>query len=223
MVPVTVAATTEGRGMRDRIYDAAIALFAEKGFHGASVRDLAQAVGVEAASLYYHFPSKQDVLLAMFERFMDDMVDMLRAASVGPGTPTERLRDVVRRHVLFHVARAKEAFISHSELRSLTPANRSAIIAKRDLYEWMLRALLEAGVRDGSFEIADVQVTSTAILMMCSGVSDWFTEGGRLSPDAVAERYVDLVMRLVRRGTAPAQGAGADRAGNGVEDHEHSG
>jgi AcrR family transcriptional regulator len=193
----TIAPVAEAQGMRERICRAAIELFAEKGFHGASVRDLAYAVGVEAASLYYHFPSKQDVLLALFNRILDDMLDMLRAATVGPGTPTERLRDVVHRHVLFHIARRKEAFISHSELRSLTPANRTHVVAKRDKYEWMLRALLEAGVREGEFEIADVAVTSTAILMLCSGVSDWFSEGGRLTPDAVAERYVDLVARLV--------------------------
>ena len=197
MTLTTIAPATEAQGMRERIGAAAIELFAEKGFHGASVRDLAYAVGVEAASLYYHFPSKQDVLLALFDRILDDMLDMLRTATVGPGTPTARLRDVARRHVLFHIARRKEAFISHSELRSLTPANRAHVVAKRDLYEWMLRALLEAGVREGEFVIDDVPVASTAILMLCSGVSDWFNGGGRLTPDVVAERYVELVLRLV--------------------------
>ena len=200
--------------MRDRIYDAAVGLFAEKGFHGASVRDLAHAVDVEPASLYYHFPSKQDLLLAVFDRFLDSIIDMMRAASIGPGTHQERLAEIVRRHVLFHVARSREAFISHSELRSLDPENRKRIIAKRDLYERMLRALLEAGVREHEFAIADVPVTSTAILMMCSGVSDWFTPGGRLTPDAVADCYVDLVSRLVTPGpgtTAPGVNAGPPR------------
>ena len=186
-------------GMRQRIYDAAIDLFAEKGFHGTSVRDLAQAVGVEAASLYHHFPSKQDLLRTMFDRFMDDILVMIRAAGVAPGSPSDRLAEVVRRHVLFHVARAREAFISHSELRSLTAVNRKRVIAKRDLYERMLRELLEAGVREGVFDVADIPVTATAILMMCSGVSDWYDPGGRLAAEAVVERHVDLVARLVER------------------------
>ena len=186
-------------GMRQRIYDAAIDLFAEKGFHGTSVRDLAQVVGVEAASLYHHFPSKQDLLRTMFDRFMDDILVMIRAAGVAPGSPSDRLAEVVRRHVLFHVARAREAFISHSELRSLTAVNRKRVIAKRDLYERMLRELLEAGVREGVFDVADIPVTATAILMMCSGVSDWYDPGGRLAAEAVVERHVDLVARLVER------------------------
>lgn len=207
MTPVANVPAAESLGMHDRIYEAAIGLFAEKGFPGTSVRDLAQAVGIEAASLYYHFPSKQDLLREVFDRFMGDILEMLRAASAGPGTPTERLADVVRRHVLFHVARAKEAFISHGELRALTEENRKQMLAKRDLYEWILRELLEAGVREGDFEIADIPVTTKAILMMCSGVSDWYDPGGRLTPEAVAERYVDLVARLVAHAPAPVAGA----------------
>lgn len=204
MTPAALAPTADAGGMRQRIYEAAIELFAEKGFHGTSVRDLAQVVGVEAASLYHHFPSKQDLLRTMFDHFMDNILVMIRAAGAGPGSPAERLAEVVRRHVLFHVARAREAFISHSELRSLTAENRKQVIAKRDRYERMLRELLEAGVREGVFEIADIPVTATAILMMCSGVSDWYDPGGRLTPEAVVERHVDLVARLVARAPVPA-------------------
>lgn len=204
MTPVALTPAADVGGMRQRIYEAAIDLFAEHGFHGTSVRDLAQAVGVEAASLYHHFPSKQDLLRAMFDRFMDDILGMIRAASVGPGSPAERLANVVRRHVLFHIARAREAFISHSELRSLTAQNRKRVIAMRDRYERTLRELLEAGVNEGVFEIADIPVTTTAILMMCSGVSDWYDPGGRLTPGTVVERHVDLVARLVAVAPAPA-------------------
>jgi TetR/AcrR family transcriptional regulator, cholesterol catabolism regulator len=204
MTPAALTPAAESGGMRQRIYEAAIDLFAEKGFHGTSMRDLAAVVGIEAASLYHHFPSKQDLLRAMFDHFMDAILGMIRAASVGPGSPAERLADVVRGHVLFHVARGKEAFISHSELRALTEEEHKRVSAKRDLYEGILRKLLEAGVREGEFEIADIPVTTTAILMMCSGVSDWYDPGGRLTPEAVAERYVELVARLVARPPAPA-------------------
>lgn len=209
MSAVAQLPVAEGPGMRDRIFDAAIDLFAEKGFHGASVRELAQAVGVETASLYYHFPSKQELLREMFDRFMGDILQMLRDASAGPGTPSQRLAEVVRQHVLLHLARAKEACISRSELRALTQENRRQTQAHRDRYERMLRALLEDGVREGEFAIADIPVTSTAILMMCSGASDWYDPGGRLSSEAVAERYVDLVARMVMRAPAPVARATA--------------
>jgi AcrR family transcriptional regulator len=88
------------------------------------VRDLAQAVRIETASLYYHFPSKQEILLDLFDRTMDALVDGLERAAATGSSPEEWLRAAVRFHVLFHVERQDEAFISHSELRSLTAENR---------------------------------------------------------------------------------------------------
>jgi AcrR family transcriptional regulator len=185
--------------MSERILNAAIVLFKARGYHGTPVRELAQAVRIETASLYYHFPSKQEILFALFERIMNALLDGLGGAMASGATPEEQLRSTVRFHVLFHIARQDEAFISHSELRSLSAPNRRHIIAKRDRYERMIRTVLTAGVRAGGFEIPDVRLTSTAILVMCSGVSDWFAGRGRLTADMVADRYADMVIRLVTR------------------------
>ena len=185
-------------GVLERIRSKAIALFKAHGYHGASVRELAQAVRIEAASLYYHFPSKQEILFDLFERTMDDLLSGLAHALASEATPEDKLRAVVRFHVLYHIAHQDEAFISHSELRSLTARNRRRIVVKRDRYERTLRELLAEGVGAGEFRIADVQMTAIGILTMCSGVSDWFTGGGRLSADTVVDRYIEMVMRLVR-------------------------
>lgn len=189
-----------GAGSAERIRRAAITLFRARGYHGTSVRALADTLRIEAASLYYHFPSKQEILFDLFERTMDALYDGLERAIAGGGTPEEQLRAAVHFHVLFHIARQDEAFISHSELRSLSPENHRRVIRKRDRYEKTVRDLLAAGVRRGDFVIADVRLTSIAILMMCSGVSDWFAGRGRLTPAKVADRYADMVIRLVTDG-----------------------
>jgi AcrR family transcriptional regulator len=191
------AASREKISRSERIRTAAIELFKFRGYHGTSIRDLAQAVRIEAASLYYHFSSKQEILLDLFDRTMDALLEGLDHAIASVSTPEEQLRAAVRFHVLFHIARQDEAFLSHSELRSLSGRNLARTVAKRDLYEKKMRALLTAGVRAGRFEIPDVRLTSTAILMMCSGVSDWFTRRGRLTANKVADRYADMVIRLV--------------------------
>ncbi len=183
----------------ERILRAATELFKARGYHGTSMRELAQAVRIEAASLYYHFPSKQEILFGLFNRTMDDLLEGLERALASGSTAEARLRATVRFHVLFHIARQDEAFISHSELRSLSAPNHKRIIAQRDRYERKFRKLLTDGVREGVFQIADVRLTSTAILMMCSGVSDWFAGQGRLSAGTVADRYADMVVRLVIR------------------------
>ena len=189
--------------MSERILNVAIVLFKARGYHGTSVRELAQAVNIEPASLYYHFRSKQEILFALFVRTMDATLEGLGRAVASGATPDAQLRAAVRFHVLFHVARQDEAFISHSELRSLSVSNRSRIVAMRDRYERMIQALLTAGVRAGSFEVTDVRLTSTAILVMCSGVSDWFARRGTLTAAKAADRYADLVIRLVARQAGP--------------------
>ncbi len=107
------------------------------------------------------------------------------------------MRAAVRFHVLFHIERQNEAFISHTEMRALTDANRRRIIAKRDAYEKMFCELLNDGVYSGVFQIADTRLTNIAVLTMCSCVSDWFVEGGRLAPDTVAGQYASMVLRMV--------------------------
>jgi len=191
------AATLHRETASERIRRAAIALFNARGYHGTSIRALARIVRVEAASLYYHFPSKQKILTDIFTRVMDDLLEGLERAMQAGTSAEERLRAVVRFHVLFHAERQAEATISRSELRSQTASNLRRIIARRDRYEAMLRTLLIEGVKSGAFEVRDVPLTATAILTMCSGVSDWFSSDGRLSADAVADAYADMVQQLV--------------------------
>jgi len=188
----------------ERIRKAAIVLFSERGYHGTPVRALATTVNIEAGSLYYHIRSKQQILFDNFERTMDDVLEGLRRAVADATGPEARLRAAVRFHVLFHTSRQSEAFISHAELRALTGQNHRRIVLKRDRYERMFCELLSAGVDAGVFRIADVKLTNIAILTMCSGVADWFSGGGPLTPDQVAEHYETIVLRLV--GYADAAG-----------------
>jgi AcrR family transcriptional regulator len=193
------ASAARGSGAPDRIRKAGIALFKRFGYHGTSVRALADAVNMEAASLYHHFPSKQKLLAELFDRTMDELLEGLQQALATDGGHEQQLRNAVRFHVRYHIDRQDEAFVSHSELRSLSAPSRKRINAKRDRYEHMLRSFLEAGVKAGEFAIHDVPIMTIAILTMCSGVSDWFTPRGRLSADQVADEYAEIVLGLIRR------------------------
>ena len=196
-----VAPTTQERDAlaSDRILKAATTLFCERGYHGTPMRTLARVLRMEAPSLYYRFPSKQEILFAILDRTLDDLQDGLQDAVAPAEGTAERLRAAVRFHVLFHARRRRAAFVSHSELRSLSAANLRRVTAKRDQYEQVFRGLLLAGVRAGSFQVADVKLTAAAILSMCTGVATWFSEGGRLAPEAIADRYVDTILRSVER------------------------
>jgi len=198
----------ERDGAAERILKAAIALFTDRGYHGTPMRSIARAVHLEAASLYHHFSSKQKILFEIFERTMNDVLAGMQQALDSSESIEDRLRAVVRFHVFFHIERQREAFLSHSELRSLTAVNRERILALRDRYERQLRELLAAGVQAGLFEIRDVRLATIAVLMMLSGVSEWFAGTGRLTADAVADAYFDMVLALLRRSGEPESGLG---------------
>jgi AcrR family transcriptional regulator len=181
----------------DRIRQAATMLFKTRGYHGTGVRALAAIVNLEPGSLYHHFPSKQHILFDNVASTVDAFLNGLRKILESEPSPEARLRAAVRFHVFRHIDRQNESFISHAELRSLSATNYRRILVKRDHYERLWRELLSTGVDAGVFQIADVALTTTAILTMCSCVADWFAPGGRLSAEEVTEYYIDVVLRLV--------------------------
>src|SRR2546429_1412745 len=146
-----LVATAPERAASARILRAATALFRARGYHGSSMRTLARGLRMEPASLYYHFPSKQDILFAILDRTLDDLLDGLRHAVTAADDDRARLQAAVRFHVLFHVRRRQEAFLSHSELRSLTPANLTRVLANSAQYKLVVRGLLATDVRSVCF------------------------------------------------------------------------
>jgi AcrR family transcriptional regulator len=154
-------------GVLERIRSKAIALFKAHGYHGASVRELAQAVRIEAASLYYHFPSKQEILFDLFERTMDDLLSGLENALASEATPRgQAARGRALPRAVPHWRTRTKRSSAIASLRSLTPQNRRRIVVKRDRYERTLRELLAEGVGAGEFRIDDVQMTAIGILTM---------------------------------------------------------
>src|SRR6267143_946365 len=110
-----LVATAPERAASARILRAATALFRARGYHGSSMRTLARGLRMEAASLYYHFASKQEILFAILDRTLDDLLHGVGRAVAAADGPEARLRAAVRFHVLFHTDSQHEAFVSHGD------------------------------------------------------------------------------------------------------------
>ena len=130
----------------------AVANFTERGYHGTSMRDIARAADVTVASIYHHFPSKQDILQELMRRTLGDVLAATRTAidAAGPGA-TDRLGALMVAWVVFHTERQAEALIGASELRSLDEAGRVEVVALRDEQEALFREVVDQGVADGEF------------------------------------------------------------------------
>jgi AcrR family transcriptional regulator len=206
--------------MENRIHQilgAAAELFFEKGYHATSTRDIAQKVGIQSASIYHHFESKEAILASLLSRTMDDLLEGAQQALMLHSDPGEQLRDAIRRHVLLHGLRPKEATVADTELRGLKGENLRRIIEKRDQYERIIDNVIEFGERGGAFRVRDRKLTVYAIIEMCNQVGYWFKPRGRLSIDEVADVFAELGLRIVGHGraaTTPAMDVAGLRPGD---------
>ncbi|WP_193044703.1 TetR/AcrR family transcriptional regulator [Mycolicibacterium baixiangningiae] len=193
MPPAKTAAVPD-TSTRSRITAAAVDLWSERGYHGASLRDIARVVGVQMSTLYHYHPSKQSLLVELMSATMDELTEQVTAAVYSARSTREKLLAGVRAHVMYHAERSKEIFITDSELRSLEPLGRELIVGKRDAYSQMFAVLYKQGVADGDFAIKDVPVAMSAMFGMINSVPLWYRPEGRLTLSAIADYIGELVI-----------------------------
>jgi AcrR family transcriptional regulator len=181
----TTAATIRRVGLR---------LIHEHGFEAMSLRQLAAEVGLQPASLYNHFATKQDLLFNLIHDHMRTLLAQSDAALHAVVGPLHRLRAFVANHLLYHMEKKHEVFAANFELRSLEAKNRRVIIALRHDYEARLITLLDDGVAGGMLHLPDTHIAAYAILAMLTGACTWYRPEGRLSKHDVVAMHTALVL-----------------------------
>ncbi|MGW1202603.1 TetR/AcrR family transcriptional regulator [Streptomyces cyaneofuscatus] len=172
------------------ILETALACFVEHGYHGTTIRAVAARAELSVPGLYYHYPSKQALLVALVSHAMDDLWERsTQALEEAGGDVRQRLDVLVECLVLFHAHRRDLAFIASSEIRSLTGEARTTYIGARDRQQRLMDQVVEDGVAEGVFTTAYPREVSRAIVTMCTGVSQWYRAEGEHSPQQLAERY----------------------------------
>ncbi|MDT2006040.1 TetR/AcrR family transcriptional regulator [Rhodococcus opacus] len=202
---MTVEGTQRGSSWREytdqglsKVLAAALAAFVEKGYDGASIREIASRAGLSVPGLYHHYPSKQALLVGLTNVVMRELLDRSRAAVAEAGpTPGERFDAVIESLLRFHMYRREQAFVASRETRSMEPESRQAYIALRDEQQEMLDDIVRHGVAAGLFRTPFPEDASRAVVTMCVAVSTWYREDGPLSPDELVERYLAIARSTV--------------------------
>jgi AcrR family transcriptional regulator len=188
--------------MKDTIRSVAIELFFRKGYFATSISEIAKGSGIQKASIYYHYKSKEELLFSILKATMDDLTHDLKENLSGIEDIEYRLRAAVHGHVRFHLERQKENFIANSELRGLTPDHYRVIVEKRDEYEEIFQGLIRQGKQQGVFADVDVKILSYAILTLCTAGASWFNPGGRLTVDEIADIYENFIVSGLKQDDA---------------------
>src|SRR4051812_43136732 len=149
----------------ERIRVAALELFAERGFHGTGIRDLAERAGLSSASLYHYMGTKEDLLVSIMTESLERLVEA--GGRLSGVDPVNRVTSLVELHVLTHATHRLETRVADDEMRALSPARRGAVVALRDRYEALWQDAIDAGCAAGVFHVREPKVARLALLEMC--------------------------------------------------------
>jgi AcrR family transcriptional regulator len=188
-----------------RILDASTNQFFERGYHGASMKELAEEAGIRSATLYYHFPNKEALLVEIMRTTLEELINVVQSAVSAESDPVAALSTAVTQHIEFHVKRYREVFLCDAELRVLSGENRAEIVTLRDRYEAIFRSTLRDGQAAGALVVPDVDLVTRSLLASCSGVAFWFRPGGAMTVEQVSDAYVTLFLRALQ--ATPDRGA----------------
>jgi AcrR family transcriptional regulator len=187
---------------RDDLTRAAARLFAERGFHGTSMGDLAEALGVQKGSLYSLTTSKQQLL---FETMREGARSFHSGLDAVPedAPAVERIRLALRGHLRVVREQLDVATVFTREWRYLEDAYREEIVAERRRYEERFRALFREGVEAGALR-PDLDIGTTALLVLSAAnwAYTWLTPG--FDTDALADRFTAILVDGVRGYATPA-------------------
>jgi AcrR family transcriptional regulator len=159
------------------------------------VRDIAGRVGVQAASLYAHVQSKEELLYLIVDRVADEFLSAIAPMAGDRGRPAaERLRAALHAHLDVVARNLPTATVYFHDWRSCDPARRDAILRKRDAYEAAWRSIIADGVAAGELAPCDPKFGAVAWLSAANWFHTWYQPDGPLDPGAIADRLADLLL-----------------------------
>jgi AcrR family transcriptional regulator len=185
-------------GTAGRILAAGLLLFARKGYHGTSIRDIGDELELKPANLYAYFKSKEHLLAELVRIGHEEHHTQLRRALIeSPTGPVEQLRSLVRAHVRTHAEYAMLSTVANTEMHVLSADLAEPARVLRTQSEAMFQEVVKRGIEQGAFHPPHPWVTLAAIGGMGMRVAAWYRPGFELSPDEVADVHAELATRML--------------------------
>jgi AcrR family transcriptional regulator len=179
---------------KDVIIEKAARLFREKGFGAASMRDLAEHVGVEAASLYNHIQSKSEILQDICFKVANDFISHLDAVQSSPEAAIKKLERIIRFHIRMMMEQYEFVYISDHEWRHLPEPYLSNFLNQRRTYRRSLSDLIARGIEKGEMKDIDPYVAVLTMLSAISGIESWHRSRKSISPQALETNMVKYLI-----------------------------
>ncbi len=177
---------------KQQIIQKATELFQKQGYSATSMRDLASFIGIEAASLYSHITSKEEILQTICFQMAKDFFESLNAIEIDKGHADDKLRKAIVSHVEVITKDAASSAVFFSEWRHLSEPYLSDFLKMRDEYEGTFIKILNDGNKAGLFKTMDAKFTVLALLSSINWIPAWYNPKGKLSAKEIAENVTDV-------------------------------
>ena len=199
-VPVSSGPSGKDPDKTADIYRAAIRIFREKGYHATSINEIADAVHLTKAGLYYYIKGKQDLLYRIMDNAMNAIEQIVVAQADEERDPVQRLRKVIAGHCSLITREGNGALaILVNELEGLPEAQRIEIETRQKAYVHFVREILDELRAAGKLRPLDSTAGAFALLGMVLWTSRWFEPNGRLSSEEVTEQMAEMALGAVLR------------------------
>ena len=189
--------TGRAQSRRIEILRSAAAAFRRRGYHGASVDEIARALRMTKSHLYYYFRNKEEILFVLHDYSLDILLERLRVVEESGAPPDEKLRRLIQAFVHMIIDDLHGTALT-MDLQALSPARLRRVIAKRDRFDRGLRKVIRAGMDRGVFRGGDAKLAAFAVLGAVNWISRWYDPRGGSSSEEIGRYFAELALGGLR-------------------------
>ncbi len=184
---------------KEQIQQIAARLFKQKGFEATTMRDIASAMDIEAASLYHHIKSKEEILENICFGMADKFITALKEVNDIYFDAEKRLQMAIQFHVQIMTDNLDESAVFLNEWRSLPEPLLSKFIKLRDQYENEFRVIVTDGIHEDIFDQTDPKFAALTILSAVNWIYQWYNPQGGKSPGEIANQLSTFILTGLRK------------------------
>ena len=188
---MTRTASTTDR--RIEILKSAAAAFRRRGYHGASVDEIASALEMTKGNLYYYFKNKEEILFACHEYSLDKLLTLMDDVQAEALSPEAKLRKLVLAfvHTILDDLHGTALTL---DPEALSPPLLKRVISKRDQFDHGIRAIIQQGIDQGQFRPGDPKMIEFAMMGAVNWIAKWFDPAGEQTSDHIGDAFADYLV-----------------------------
>ena len=178
---------------RNEILKSAAAAFRRRGYHGASVDEIASALEMTKGNLYYYFRNKEEILHACHDYSLDILLALVAEVETDSARPDEKLRRLILAfiHIILDELQGTALTL---EIQALSPVLRRRVVARRDQFDRGMRAIIQQGIDEGVFVPGDPRMIEFAIVGAVNGFTKWYDPAGPMTSDQIGQAFADYLV-----------------------------